>query len=276
MSDLIPASLYVPEAYLKAHEDQLIEFVDDFFGEGLGEYRPSISDYGTVSDDGIVEFTSDSAYAGCFYELEDKLKNLKIPFDRVTSAYFEDPEERKSYRPEQGIITLYGETQTFPCSELRKILADLGDTPDMALDMIRQKLDKEYDPQVKPLKEYAKPKATFRIYQFKSGDEYHHHRFTSTEDLEAFNICKVSDINVSMYDLVYTDVYKENMSLEDIYRRFNVDRPADFKGHSLSVSDVIVVNPEKGKSKAYYVDDIGFTELKGFFSKAKEKAPTVR
>lgn len=279
MSDRIPASLHVPEADLIAHQDELIELVDDFFGEGLGEYKPSISDYGIVSGN-IVIFSSDSAYSGCFHELEEKLKDLKIPFDRVTSSYFEDPEEHKTYRPDSGTITLYGEKQFFPCDKLRQILEDLGDKPGMALDMIKQKLDKEYDPQIKPLEEYAKPveksKATFRIYQMKGGDEYHHHRFTGTEELEKFKICKVSDINESMYDLMYTDKYNDKMSLEDIYRRFNIDRPEDFKGHSLSVSDVVVIKPEKGKEKAYYVDSIGFTELKNFFSKAKVKSQPAR
>ena len=49
-----------------------------------------------------------------------------------------------------------------------------------------------------------------------------------------------------------------------IYERFNIQRPADFTGHSLSVSDVVVLN-DGSTVKAYYVDSIGFAELPEFF-----------
>ena len=49
-----------------------------------------------------------------------------------------------------------------------------------------------------------------------------------------------------------------------IYERFNIQRPADFTGHSLSVSDVVVLN-DGSTVKAYYVDSIGFAELPDFF-----------
>ena len=47
--------------------------------------------------------------------------------------------------------------------------------------------------------------------------------------------------------------------LEALYTKFNMERPADFKGHSLSVSDVVVI-----KDKPYYVDSFGFKELPEF------------
>lgn len=52
--------------------------------------------------------------------------------------------------------------------------------------------------------------------------------------------------------------------LEKIYERFNIGRPRDFTGHSLSVSDVVAVNI-KGKAYAYYVDSFGFKNIDGFF-----------
>ena len=53
-------------------------------------------------------------------------------------------------------------------------------------------------------------------------------------------------------------------TLDGIYERFNIQRPADFTGHSLSVSDVVVLN-DGSTVKAYYVDSIGFAELPEFF-----------
>lgn len=65
-------------------------------------------------------------------------------------------------------------------------------------------------------------------------------------------------------------------SLDDVYKRFNLDRPTDFKGHSLSVSDVISIR-ENNKSTAYFVDSVGFKELPDFFKDKgiKEKKPSV-
>jgi hypothetical protein len=52
-------------------------------------------------------------------------------------------------------------------------------------------------------------------------------------------------------------------TLENLFYKFNMERPEDFKGHSLSVSDVIVIR-ERGKSTAYYVDSLGFKQLDRF------------
>ena len=76
------------------------------------------------------------------------------------------------------------------------------------------------------------------------------------------------EVNCADYELVYTAPLTENDTLEAIYERFNIQRPADFTGHSLSVSDVVVLND--GKSiKACYVDSIGFEELPDFFKERK-------
>ena len=52
-------------------------------------------------------------------------------------------------------------------------------------------------------------------------------------------------------------------TLEDIYRTFNVDHPADFKGHSLSVSDVVVLH-QNGQDTAHYCDSVGFQQVPEF------------
>ena len=66
------------------------------------------------------------------------------------------------------------------------------------------------------------------------------------------------------YELIYTAPLAPDTSLEDIYTRFNIDHPADFKGHSLSVSDIVVLH-QNGKDTAHYVDSIGYREVPEFF-----------
>ncbi len=85
-------------------------------------------------------------------------------------------------------------------------------------------------------------------------------------------------LNKDNYNLIYqtdTSGFQEhsdiNGTLDEIYYRFNVTRPVDFKGHSLSVSDVVVFEEE---NKAYYVDSFGFQEMPEFFrEKEIERLP---
>ncbi|MBR5359737.1 MAG: hypothetical protein IK123_02505, partial [Lachnospiraceae bacterium] len=65
------------------------------------------------------------------------------------------------------------------------------------------------------------------------------------------------------YEQVYTGVLEEGTTLDDLYERFNVDHPADYKGRSMSVSDVVVLH-QNGEDKAYFVDSFGFTEVPEF------------
>ena len=62
--------------------------------------------------------------------------------------------------------------------------------------------------------------------------------------------------------------------MEDIYTRFNINHPEDFRGHSLSVSDVVVLH-QNGKDTAHYVDSFGFKEVPGF-SKAVSQDTSLR
>jgi hypothetical protein len=68
----------------------------------------------------------------------------------------------------------------------------------------------------------------------------------------------------SRYNKVYeAPVTTETNTLDKLYIKFNIDHPADFKGHSLSMSDVVVLN-EDGKKTAWFCDSFGFKEVKGF------------
>ena len=73
--------------------------------------------------------------------------------------------------------------------------------------------------------------------------------------------------NIDHYEVVYTAQllpYKDlNTMLEGMYEKFNLDHPADFRGHSLSVSDIIAIR-QNGIVSCHYVDSIGFKELPEF------------
>ena len=100
----------------------------------------------------------------------------------------------------------------------------------------------------------------FGIYQITACDPEHDYRFM------ALDFVKKKGMTVARadYDLIYTAPLTEKDTLDSIYERFNIQRPADFTGHSLSVSDVVVLN-DGNTVKAYYVDSIGFAELPEFF-----------
>ena len=111
---------------------------------------------------------------------------------------------------------------------------------------------------------------TFTIYQLKGGPETRDYRFEPYERLQAVGLA----VDRQNYNLVYTAPLDGKTTLEDIYRTFNLDRPADFTGHSLSVSDVVVLN-RSGKEEAHYCDSFGFTPVPEFFLQ-REKQLTPR
>ena len=105
----------------------------------------------------------------------------------------------------------------------------------------------------------AVPKDTFSIYQLKSGNETLDYRF---EPLDAIRNNGLS-VKPENYELVYTAPLTEQDSLESIYTRFNINHPADFKGHSLSVSDIVVLHQD-GENTAHYCDRFGFSQVPEF------------
>lgn len=100
---------------------------------------------------------------------------------------------------------------------------------------------------------------TCSIYQLDLSDSTDGLQFMSLDWLEK----KGFPVDRDNYQMVYATELLPGETLEDIYRRFNIDHPEDFKGHSLSVSDVVVLH-ENGSDTAWYVDSIGFKELPDF------------
>ena len=100
---------------------------------------------------------------------------------------------------------------------------------------------------------------SFSIYQLKRGDETRDLRFEPYDRLTAAG----HTVNPANYDLIYSAPLAPGTSLEAIFTRFNIDHPKDFKGHSLSVSDVVVLH-QNGQDTAHYVDSIGYRQTPEF------------
>ena len=106
---------------------------------------------------------------------------------------------------------------------------------------------------------------TFSIYQLKDGDDTRDYRFEPYDRLQAAGLA----VDRANYELVYTAPLVPGTSLDDIFTRFNIDHPKDFKGHSLSVSDVVVLHQD-GQDTAHYVDRGDFKQIPEFL---QEKQP---
>ena len=111
-------------------------------------------------------------------------------------------------------------------------------------------------------------KGTFSIYQLKHGDETRDLRFEPYDRLQATG----NVVDKANYELVYSAELTPGTSLEDIYTRFNIDHPKDFKGHSLSVSDVVVLH-QNGQDTAHYVDSFGYKNVPEFLQEQKQLTP---
>ena len=147
---------------------------------------------------------------------------------------------------------------------IRSTAAEIINSIDEHLQEIQKEHDKE---QVQ--KEVAEPdKDTFSIYQLKRGDETRDFRFEPYNRLAATG--RTADR--ANYDLIYTAELTPGTSLEDIYTRFNIDHPKDFKGHSLSVSDVVVLH-QNGQDTAHYVDSSGYRQVPEFLQPPEKENP---
>ena len=113
----------------------------------------------------------------------------------------------------------------------------------------------------------------YAILQLRRTDETVYERFESYEALKR----QGKEPNIDHYDVVYvaplSSYTDQTAMLEGLYTKFNVERPEDFRGHSLSVSNVIALK-RNGEVSVHYVDSIGFKDLQGFLDKQPER-PSV-
>ena len=114
----------------------------------------------------------------------------------------------------------------------------------------------------------------YSIYQVKRGEEYARLSFNSWNELKKFNIPFDKNNYEEVYGGYVSDVSRSQgrgVILDNIYTKFNIDRPEDFRGHSLSVGDVIVLE-DNNVSSAFYVDSYGMADVTDlFFEVEKQK-----
>ena len=179
----------------------------------------------------------------------------------ASTAYpYNTPESKETPRNMLNVLVPYLEAHSTLTAEEQKILDDF----------------KEKNP-IRTIDDVEKAQGKFQIYQLPSGEKHHSVRFEGLDRLKAEGV----QLNKDDYELVYEGLvgeFRGNATLEGIFTQFNTNQPADFTGHSLSVSDVIVISVDD-KDTAYYCDSFGFTEMPEFFLE-KEKvqemsAPSV-
>ena len=111
----------------------------------------------------------------------------------------------------------------------------------------------------------VEPAFIYDLYQMKSGEEHHYHRYESLESN------KYAHLTHEDYDLVYSGDLREiagdtiQQKLDMLFQKYNVDQPVDYRGRSMSTSDVVVIN-ENGIKTPYYVQPTGFAEMPLFFA----------
>ena len=165
-------------------------------------------------------------------------------------------------------------------SALDEKLAELGQTQEdyLSSELEKYKEASGYEASL-DISEEPAPEDSFSIYQLKGGDETLDYRFEPLDSIHRNGL----SVDPANYELVYTAPLTERDSLESIYTRFNMDRPADFTGHSLSISDIVVLHQD-GKDTAHYCDRFGFSQVPEFLQQrqpeltpdALETGETVR
>lgn len=182
--------------------------------------------------------------------VEDKLKRSMELADNLDRFFTEFDRDYAEKYP-NGIMTtqLCDNLYNGKTDNIKEMLADLGQGDS---DVLPGEL-KEYEDKYIPAK--------YRIYQLKDTDDTRNFRYESLDYIHS----KGGFADKNNYVSVYSAAYTVNDTLEKLYERFNTNIPEGFKGHSLSVSDIVVIS-KNGTDKAYYCDSVGFREVPEFLN----------
>lgn len=251
----------------------------NFLIVGLGE-----EDFTGLSPDLMEKFSEQFKYPEKFFRLAGEIVAVKQPLppeekqqpapvmeepggddtrlDESTDLAFDLDE---FFRQNSGAYAdLYPDSHTEKERMADELLSDDTGKIRMRLAAFEREehMEGETEPLLERISSYEKEYgiSTYSIYQLDLSDNTDDLRFMSLDWVQG----KGLSVDRDHYQMVYAMQREPGETLEDIYRRFNIDHPEDFKGHSLSVSDVVVLH-ENGADAAYYVDSIGFKELPGFF-----------
>ena len=268
-------------------ESHLYDIVPgNFLIVGLGE-----EDFTDLPADLMEKYTERFKYPEKFYRLAGEIVAVKQPlppeekekpapvveepdgddarFDDTTDLAFDLDE---FFRQNSGAYAgLYPDSHAEKGRMADELLS--GDTGKIRMGLAAFEREEHMEGETAPLlarissyeKEYGI--STYSIYQLGLSDNADNLRFMSLDWLER----KGLSVDRDHYRMVYAGQREPGETLEDIYRRFNIGHPEDFKGHSLSVSDVVVLHGN-GADAAWYVDSIGFQELPDFFGTGAPEA----
>ena len=238
--------------------------MDEFFRQNDPQYAAEHPEAHAAKEE-IYE----SLMAGRISALDEKLAAL----GQTQEDYL--PSEIEKFKDATG----YEEFLDFDPAEVKAALEDPNRSRVDEMLAAAEKAEREYAAEAAayaqtPADIVAQVRATqgdtFSIYQLKPGDATRDYRF---EPLDAIRNNGLS-VKPENYELVYTAPLTAKDDLESIYNRFNVDRPADFKGHSLSVSDIVVLRQD-GKDTAHYCDRFGFSQVPEFLQPERAAEVTI-
>ena len=209
------------------------------YAAGLPDPSISVSDmqeYG-YSWDGMLPLKEEAALH--LYEKEDM--QIFLLHEDGSESIPEDAEDIKAHAEKGGIFGVHREDWN-ALTEYRAMKEELAGS-EAAQEALQEYGAKEQD------------ENTFTIYQLKDDVPVDYH-FRSLDRLQENGLA----VDPANYEKVYEAALTPGMSLERIFEKFNFDRPEDFKGHSLSVSDVVVLH-QNGRDTAHYTDSIGFVDI---------------
>ena len=239
---------------------EIINDIEDNFEEVCKERGIDLS--GEVKSEDIPEIPSDSETERLY--LIDN--SIYLHLQTTDSGYDYTLYDKETMKQTDGGQL---DSPQIPFSSARQEVCKLHDIKASSIDIVSlDLLENLTDSQAKT----SEPERTVTIYQLNDTNEASEMMFMRLDYMKKNNL----SIDIGKYNEIYFCPMKDGESLEDIFTRFNVDRPADFKGHSLSVSDVVSIR-ENGKDTAYFVDCFGFKEIPDFFKDraVKEKKPSV-
>ena len=220
--------------------------VEEYAANGYEPYAAELPDPSiTVSDmqeygyswDGMLPLKEEAALH--LYEKEDM--QIFLLHEDGSESIPENTGDIKAHAEKGGIFGVHKEDWN-ALTEYRAMKQELAGN-EATKEMLHEYGAKEQD------------ENTFTIYQLKDDVPVDYH-FRSLERLQENGLA----VDPANYEKIYTAPLTPDMGLERIFEKFNFDRPEDFKGHSLSVSDVVVLH-QNGQDTAHYTDSIGFVDI---------------
>ena len=200
---------------------------------------------------------TDQSMAKALEKEQRKLNKRLAELDRLFSSLYEDKVMERI--TERNFEMMSGKYQ----KEQLEIEARLKEVKEASATR-QEKLEQDSAEKIDETLLFHGESGRFAIYQMDTGGE-HTYQFMGFESAKKLGYT----IEGKDYRMVYAAPWTPTITLEDIFERFNINRPNDFHGHSLSVSDVIVIN-RTAETKAYYVDSFGFEELPDFVQQRME------